>query len=116
MNHYGQVWLIPQFLYHSMQTVSTYKLNYFLFRQNFEKTFSTCGEVLITIIKSDSKVFQFLSLNFRLATSKSEECDSLHTFRLFHKDSKVMFIILYKYYLLKISKLKNQLAKLIFEI
>jgi hypothetical protein len=85
-----------------------HKLNYFLFFQNFEKTFTTCGNFLIIIIKSDSKVFWLLSLNFsRLATSKSEECDSLHTFRLSHKDSRNMIIILYKYYLLKISKFEN---------
>jgi hypothetical protein len=71
-----------------------HKLNYFLFCQNIEKTFTTCGKILIIIIKSNSKVFRLLSLNFKLATSKSEECDSLHTFRLSHKDSKVMFIII----------------------
>jgi hypothetical protein len=81
-----------------------HKLNYFLFCQNFEKQFTTCGEILIIIIKSDSEIFRLLSLNFRLAASKNEKCDSLDTFRLFHKNSKVMFIILYKYYLLKISK------------
>jgi hypothetical protein len=34
-------------------------------------------------------------------------CGDLDTLRLFHKDNKIMFIILYKYYVLKISELKN---------
>jgi hypothetical protein len=71
-----------------------HKLNYFLFCQNIEKTFTTCDKILIIIIKSDYEVLRMLSLNFRVATSKSEECDSLHTFRLSHNDSKVMFIII----------------------
>jgi hypothetical protein len=55
-------------------------------------------------------------LNFKLATSRSKECDSLDTFRLSYKDNKIMFIILYKHYMLKISEFKNQLLKLRFEI
>jgi hypothetical protein len=36
--------------------------------------------------------------------------------RLFHKIDKAIFIILYNYYMLKISELKNQVSKLSFQI
>jgi hypothetical protein len=71
--------------------------------------------MLIIIIKSSFELIKCW-VNFKLAIFKSEKCDSLNTLRLFHKDNKIMFIILYKHYLSKISKLKNQLPKLIIEI
>jgi hypothetical protein len=46
-----------------------------------------------------------LGLNFRPITSRTEEHDNLNTF------SKMMFIILYQYYLLKILELKKPIAK-----
>jgi hypothetical protein len=57
-----------------------------------------------------------LGLNFKPVGSRSEECDSVDTIRLSHKNNKNKFIILYKYYLLSISKIKNQFLKLRFEI
>jgi hypothetical protein len=54
-----------------------------------------------------------LGLNF---TSRNERYDILNTIILSHKDSKLMFIILYKYYVPKTSELKTQLPKLRFEI
>ncbi len=92
------------------------KLNYFLFFWNFEKIFTTCVEISIIFIKLNSEIFWPSNLNFKLATSRSKECDSLDTFRLSYKDNKIMFIILYKHYMLKISEFKNQLLKLRFEI
>jgi hypothetical protein len=51
-----------------------------------------------------------LDLNFRPTISRTEKHDNLDTL------SKIMFIILYQYYLVKILELKNQLPKLKFEI
>jgi hypothetical protein len=61
-------------------------------------------------------MFCLLGLNFKLAISRTKECDSLDTHRLSHKGNIVLFIVLYKYYLPKNSDLKNQLSKLRFEI
>jgi hypothetical protein len=40
------------------------------FCQVFEKIFTTCAEILIIIIKLNSKVFQLLGLNFSPTTSR----------------------------------------------
>jgi hypothetical protein len=48
-----------------------------------------------------------LGLNFKPVGSTSEECDSVDTIRLSHENKKNKFIILYKYYLLRISKWKT---------
>jgi hypothetical protein len=69
-----------------------HKLNYFLFFQHFVKVFIAFAKFLIMIIKSNSKVFQLLGLNFKLATSKKEECDNLDTLRLSHKDKKTCLL------------------------
>ncbi len=89
-----------------------HKLNYFLFCQKFEKIFTTCAEILIIIIKSNSEMLWLSGLNFKLAIFRTKKCDSLNTLILSHKDNKSMFIILYKYYLLEFLELKNQLLKL----
>jgi hypothetical protein len=87
-----------------------HKLNYFLFFQKFVKIFIAFAKILIMTIKSNSKVFQLSGLNFKPATSK-KECDNLYTLRLCHKDKKIMFIILYKYYLSKNLKIEDRLMK-----
>jgi len=84
-----------------------HKLNYFLFYQNFEKIFTICVKNLIIIIIIKFEIFRLSGLNFRPIISRIEEYD---------KDNKIIFIILYKYYLPKFSELKNQLSKLRFEI
>lgn len=48
-----------------------------------------------------------LGLNFRPTTSRIEKHDSLDTL------SKIMFIILYQYYLLKFLELKKPIANLV---
>ncbi len=54
-----------------------------------------------------SKYFRMLGLNFRptTTTSRIEEHNSLNTLR------KIMFIILYQYYLLKILELKKSIVE-----
>jgi hypothetical protein len=79
-----------------------------------KNTFTTCAKILIIIIKSNSEMFCLFK--FKLAISQTKECDSLDTLRLFHKDNKILFIVLYKYYVPKKLELKNQLPKLRFEI
>jgi hypothetical protein len=61
-------------------------------------------------------MFCLSSLSFKLAISWTKECDSPNTPSLSNKDNKILFIVLYKCYLPKISELKNQLPKLRFEI
>ncbi len=80
-----------------------HKINHFLFCKKFEKKFTTCAKSLIIIIKSKFEVLQLSSFNFIPTTFSTEECDSLNTFRLSHKDNKIMFIVLYKYYMLNFS-------------
>jgi hypothetical protein len=88
------------------------------FFEIFEKLFVTPVKILIIIIKLNSEI---LNVGFELQTCQSlnpwiSVCGSLHTLQLPHKDNKAKFIILYKYYMSKISELKNQLPKLRFEI
>jgi hypothetical protein len=47
------------------------------------------------IIKSNSKIFQLSGLNFRLVTSRNEECDNLDTIRLSHKDKDESCLLCY---------------------
>ncbi len=89
-----------------------HKLNYFLFCWNFEKIFSICAEILIITIKSNFEALQLLGVNLGYTASKSERWVSLDTIGLYQKDNKAIFIILYKYYLSKISEIKKPTAKM----
>ncbi len=88
-----------------------HKLNYFLFCQKFEKNIYYLCQNFNNYYKSNSEMFCLSSLNFKLAISRSKECDGRNTLRLSHNDNKILFIVLYKYYLPKISELKKPIAK-----
>jgi hypothetical protein len=88
-----------------------HKLNYFLFFQNFEKIFTTCVKILIIIINQILKcfVYQVWTSNLPFLEVKNvmleTHLDCLTT------TTKFLFIVLYKYYLPKISELKKPIAK-----
>ncbi len=116
-----------------------HKLNYFLFCRNFEFFFffSICAEILILIIKSKFEALWLLIFFFYLCWnfnnyykikiwSTSIIGFKLQMYRLLEvkdgsvytqldcitKTTKSFFIILYKYYLTKNSKLKKPTAKI----
>jgi len=107
------------FTFNNVNTIHEWfrhKLNYFLFCQNFEKNIYYLCQKNYNYYKIKSEMFWLSGLNFRLAISRTGECYSLDTHRLFHKDNKILFIVLNEYYLPKTSEIKNQLSKLRFEI
>jgi hypothetical protein len=75
-----------------------HKLNDFLFCQMFEKLFFICVKILIKskVQLSGFELQTFLKGSLRLRQSK-------HT-RLFRNIEKILFIVLYNHYLLKILK------------
>ncbi len=77
---------------------------------------TTCAKILIIIIKLKFEVFWLLGLNSRLPFLEVKTVTVQTDLDRLKKATKSCLLILYKYYLLKISELKNQLLKLRFEI